>query len=140
MKRAFNEKKIEMTGKWKTIDDIETPPGPVTFTMEHSQRGYRLNGLCYSLKQEKNRDTFKKDYKKYIKDFGLNDFEIDLVESRDWLKMVHYGVSPYVIGKMAQCFDLSFIDWGSYMRGENPKEFMDTRVPLIRNYNKDEDT
>ncbi|MDA0707667.1 MAG: hypothetical protein O2963_01140 [Proteobacteria bacterium] len=124
--------------KWKTVKDIETPKGPVTFTIEHSQRGYKMNELCYSLKQEKNRISFRADYKKYIKNFGLTDFEIELVESRDWLKMVHYGVSPYVIGKMAQCFDLSFIDWGSYMRGESPKDFMEKNVPLLKNYNKDD--
>jgi protocatechuate 4,5-dioxygenase alpha subunit len=125
-----------MSRDYKKIGDIKTPPGPVTFTMEHSQNGYRLNGICYSLKQEKNRVKFRQDYEKYMDDFGLSEFEKELVRSHDWLKMIHYGVSPYVIGKMAQCFDLSFIDWGSYMRGENPKEFMRRNIPLIKNYNR----
>lgn len=128
-----------MKSNWKTPADIETPPGPVTFTIEHSQRGYRLNALCYSLKQQKNREAFRADYKKYIRDFGVSDFEFDLIETRDWLKLVHYGVSPYVIGKMAQCFDLSFIDWGSYMRGEKPEDFIERNVPLLKNYNKDQE-
>lgn len=122
---------------WKKIDDIKTPEGPVTFTMANSQNAYRLNGLCYSLKQEKNRIAFKKDYKKYIIDFGLNELEQELVHSRDWLKMIHYGVSPYLIGKMAQCFGLSFLDWGSFMRGEQPDEFLQKNIPLLKNYNKD---
>lgn len=123
---------------YKKVNDIKTPPGPATFTMEHSQNGYRMNGICYSLKQEKNRIKFREDYEKYMDEFGLSEFEKDLVRSRDWLKMIHYGVSPYVIGKMAQCFDLSFIDWGSYMRGEDPKEFMERNIPLLKNHNKDE--
>lgn len=127
-----------MSRDWKNLDDIKTPPGPVTFTMEHSQNGYRLNGICFSLKQEKNRILFREDHEKYMNDFGLSEFEKELVRSHDWLKMVHYGVSPYVIGKMAQCFDLSFIDWGSYMRGENPKEFIERNVPLLKNYNRSE--
>jgi|TARA_R110002096_G_scaffold309403_2_gene503917 protocatechuate 4,5-dioxygenase, alpha chain len=128
-----------MTRDYKKVDDIETPPGPVTFTMEHSQNGYRLNGICYSLKQEKNRKKFRQDHEKYMDDFGLSEFEKELVRSHDWLKMVHYGVSPYVIGKMAQCFDLSFIDWGAYMRGEPPQEFIDRTVPLLKNYNPGEE-
>lgn len=121
--------------EYKKVDDIKTPPGPVTFTMEHSQNGYRLNGICYSLKQEKNREKFRENHEKYMDEFGLSDFEKKLVNSHDWLKMVHYGVSPYLIGKMAQCFDLSFIDWGTYMRGENPQEFIDRNLPLLKNHN-----
>ena len=124
---------------YKKVDDIKTPPGPVTFTMEHSQNGYRLNGICFSLKQEKNRLKFREDHEKYMADFGLSECEKELVRSHDWLKMVHYGVSPYVIGKMAQCFDLSFIDWGSYMRGEKAKDFMERNIPLLKNYNRGDD-
>lgn len=127
-----------MVKKWEKIEDIETPDGPVTFTIALSQNGYRMNGICYSLKQEKNRAAFREDYEKYMDEFGLNEFEKELVRSRDWLKMVHYGVSPYVLGKMAQCFDLSFIDWGAYMRGEDPKEFMERNIPLLKNHNKED--
>ncbi|MEZ5758936.1 MAG: hypothetical protein R3D86_12015 [Emcibacteraceae bacterium] len=126
-----------MSEKWKKVEDIKTPPGPVTFTMEHSQNGYRMNAICYSLKQEENRKKFKKDFEKYMADFGLSEFEKELVRSRDWLKMIHYGVSPYLIGKMAQCFDLSFMDWGAFMRGEQAKDFMERNIPLLKNYNKD---
>lgn len=125
----------EINRNYKSVDDINTPNGPVTFTMEHSQNGYRMNAICYSLKQEKNRAKFKDDYEKYMADFGLSEFEKNLVRSKNWLKMIHFGVSPYLIGKMAQCFGLSFIDWGSYMRGEAPQEFIDRNVPLLKNYN-----
>ncbi|HPF45798.1 MAG: protocatechuate 3,4-dioxygenase [Alphaproteobacteria bacterium] len=127
-----------MSEKWKKVEDIKTPPGPVTFTMEHSQNGYRMNAICYSLKQEENRKKFREDYEQYMAEFGLSEFEKDLVRSRDWLKMIHYGVSPYLIGKMAQCFDLSFMDWGAFMRGEQAKDFMERNIPLLKNYNKDD--
>ncbi|MDG1438231.1 MAG: hypothetical protein P8P98_04585 [Emcibacteraceae bacterium] len=128
-----------MVKKWKTVADIETPDGPVTFTIAHSQNGYRMNDICYSLKQEKNRIAFREDYEKYMAEFGLNELEKELVRSQDWLKMIHYGVSPYVLGKMAQCFDLSFIDWGAFMRGEDPKEFMERNIPLLKNHNKEDE-
>ncbi len=121
------------------IKDIETPEGPVTFTAEHSQRAYKLNEICYSLKQEKNREIFRADYKKYIEKYDLSEFEIKMIENHEWLKMVHYGVSAYVIGKMVDCFDQSFVEMGAMMRGESQKEFVDRNVPLIKNYNKDEE-
>ncbi|MDG1709224.1 MAG: hypothetical protein P8H03_10710 [Emcibacteraceae bacterium] len=120
------------------IDDIETPEGPVTFTSEHSQRAYKLNEICYSLKLKANRDIFRADYKAYIKDYNLNAFEEKLIDDRDWLKMAHYGVSAYVIGKMVDCFDQSFIEMGAIMRGENTQDFMNERAPLIKNENPDE--
>lgn len=122
----------------KPIDDIETPEGPVTFTSEHSQRAYKLNEICYSLKQAKNREKFRTDYKAYIKDYDLSPFEEKMIDDRDWLKMAHYGVSAYVIGKMVDCFDQSFVEMGAGMRGETQSEFVDERAPLIKNYNKNE--
>lgn len=128
-----------MTDKSKPLEDIETPEGPVKFTSEHSQRAYKLNEICYSLKQKKNREMFKVDYKTYIKDYNLSDFEKRMIEERDWLKMTHYGVSPYVIGKMVDCFDQSFVEMGAIMRGEKQKDFVERNAPLIKNYNPDED-
>jgi hypothetical protein len=81
----------------KTVDDIKTPEGPATFTMEVSQQGYRMNKLCYSLKLEHNRELFKADYMKYIKDYNLSEVEIELINNLDWLKMAHYGFSAYLI-------------------------------------------
>jgi len=120
------------------INDIETPAGPVTYTAEHSQRAYKLNEICYSLKQVKNRELFRANYKTYIQKYNLSEFEIKMIENREWLKMVHYGVSAYVIGKMVDCFDQSFVEMGAMMRGESQKEFVDRNVPLIKNYNKTE--
>jgi len=122
----------------KTVDDIKTPEGPATFTMEVSQQGYRMNKLCYSLKLEHNRELFKADYMKYIKDYNLSEVEIELINNRDWLKMAHYGVSAYLIGKMVDCFDTSFIKMGAIMRGETQEDFMGKTAPLIRNHNPDE--
>ncbi|MCC3860199.1 hypothetical protein [Pseudemcibacter aquimaris] len=118
--------------------DIETPDGPVKFTSELSQRAYKLNEICYSLKIKANRDLFRADYKAYIKDYNLSEFEEKMIDDRDWLKMAHYGVSAYVIGKMVDCFDQSFIDMGAGMRGETQEEFMKKRAPLIKNVNPDE--
>lgn len=128
-----------MTDQNKPLEDIETPEGPVKFTSEHSQRAYKLNEICYSLKQEKNRHLFRTDYKAYIKDYDLSDFELKMIEERDWLKMAHYGVSAYVIGKMVDCFDQSFIEMGAIMRGEKQKDFVEKTAPLIKNYNPNED-
>ena len=122
----------------KSLDDIDTPEGPVTFTSEHSQRAYKLNEICYSLKLAANREIFRADYKAYIKDYNLSAFEEKMIDDHDWLKMAHYGVSAYVIGKMVDCFDQSFIEMGAIMRGETQKDFMADRAPLIKNQNPDE--
>ncbi|MCB1336068.1 MAG: hypothetical protein KDK10_00920 [Maritimibacter sp.] len=57
--------------------------------------------------------------------------EIDLISGRKWIEMIHYGVSFFMLEKMAAVIGVSNPELYASFRGETLDEFLATRkVPM----------
>jgi gallate dioxygenase len=103
------------------------PPGPVIFGPKQARRGYRLNRFAHSLLQPGKRAELLANPRIAMQKAWLIAEEIELVERRDWLGLIHYGGNIYMMGKIAAAHGLHMLHMGAQMRGEPSKEFVATR-------------
>ena len=67
----------------------DTPiPGTTVFTGSRSQQGYRINKLAMSLTEPANRESFRADERGYMRNYGLSEVEMRLIERRDWSGLI----------------------------------------------------
>ena len=97
------------------------------FDLRLSARGRRLNKLCGSLCDPKNREAFKADEEGYIAKFGLNDEEKRLIRQRDFAGLIAHGMNIYWMLKLGSATGNSLYRMGAQMRGESYEEFLKTR-------------
>jgi protocatechuate 4,5-dioxygenase alpha chain len=97
------------------------------FDLRTSRRGYRLNKMCGSLCDPKNRESFKRDEEAYMARFGLTDAEKELVRKRDFAALIDAGLNIYFMLKLGAVSGNSLYRMGAQMRGESYEEFLATR-------------
>jgi len=97
------------------------------FDLRSSRRGYRLNKMCGSLCDPKNREAFKRDEEGYLARFGLSESEKDLIRKRDFAGMIQAGMNIYFMLKIGSVTGNSLYKMGAQMRGESYEEFLSTR-------------
>ena len=97
------------------------------FDLRTSRRGDRLNKMCGSLCDPKNREAFKRDEEGYTARFGLSESEKDLIRKRDFAGMIHAGMNIYFMLKIGSVTGNSLYRMGAQMRGESYEEFLSTR-------------
>lgn len=103
-------------------------PGTYVFDGALSTKGYRLNKFFFSLTGAENRECFKKDPLALMDRFGLTDWEKQMVQEKNWLRLVREGgANIYVMYKMGSVTGDSLQDIGAAFRGESLEEFLDTR-------------
>lgn len=108
--------------------DFDNPlPGTYLTTGLRAQRGYRLGKFCMTLMSPSNRELFKADAEKYMTDFGLSDYEKDLIRTKNWNRMLRYGVNTFMILKLSNALGVSQNHTGAAMRNQSYEEFMATR-------------
>jgi protocatechuate 4,5-dioxygenase alpha chain len=101
--------------------------GTSIFDLRASRRGYRLNKMCGSLCDPRNREAFKRDEEGYMARFGLSESEKDLIRKRDFAGMIHAGMNIYFMLKIGSVTGNSLYRMGAQMRGESYEEFLSTR-------------
>lgn len=99
-------------------------PGTTIFTIERSQRGYRLNRLAMSLMDPRNRERFLADEAAYMRELGVDDEEIEIVKRRDWAAMIDHGGSVYLMLKIAATVGQTLLQMGAQMRQVTLPELM----------------
>ena len=102
-------------------------PDTTIFDLRKSARGYRLNKMCGSLCDPKNREAFKRDEEAYMARFGLTDSEKELVRKRDFAGLIHAGLNIYFMLKLGSVTGNSLYRMGAQMRGESYEQFLSTR-------------
>jgi protocatechuate 4,5-dioxygenase alpha subunit len=108
--------------------DFDHPiPGSYLLTGASASRGYRLNRFCKSLQESANREVFKRDELACMRSHDLSDEEIAMVQRRDWLAMVRYGASHFLVFRLSGTLGVGLAATGAQMRGETLEEFMQTR-------------
>jgi protocatechuate 4,5-dioxygenase alpha subunit len=108
--------------------DFANPlPGSYLLTVSLAQQAYRLSAFCRGLMKPENRTAFKSDEMRCLREAGLNETEIQLVRSRDWLGMVRYGVNHFLVFRLAGMVGDGLAAAGAKMRGQTLEEFAATR-------------
>ena len=97
------------------------------FDLRLSARGRRLNKLCGSLCEPKNREAFKADEEGYMARFGLSEEEKGLIRRRDFAGMIEHGMNIYWMLKIGSATGNSLYRMGAQMRGETYEDFLKTR-------------
>ncbi|EHR50278.1 Aromatic-ring-opening dioxygenase LigAB, LigA subunit [Saccharomonospora marina XMU15] len=88
-----------------------------------SRRGYALNRLCGSLKDEDNRRRFGEDEAAYCDAYGLTPEQKKAVLERDWTAMLELGGSIFYTFKLAMLDNKSMQYLGGVFTGMSAEEF-----------------
>jgi protocatechuate 4,5-dioxygenase alpha subunit len=102
-------------------------PDTSVFDLRLSRRGQRLNKMCASLCDPRNRDAFKNDEEGYLARFSLSEQEKQLIRKRDFAGMIAAGMNIYFMLKIGSVTGNSLYRMGAQMRGESYDEFLATR-------------
>jgi protocatechuate 4,5-dioxygenase alpha subunit len=102
-------------------------PDTTIFDLRKSRRGYRLNKMCGSLCDPKNREAFKRDEEAYMARFSLSEEEKNLIRKRNFAGMIDAGMNIYFMLKIGSVTGNSLYKMGAQMRGESYEEFLATR-------------
>lgn len=105
----------------------EALEGTYPYTLERSDKGYRVNKFLHSLVDPAARDRFRSDEEGAYELAGLSEIERDLIRRRDWRGMIHYGVIFFLLEKLGAVSGLSNLDIYAGMRGQTVEEFQKTR-------------
>jgi len=111
----------------RQLAGAEKLEGSHLFTLEVSHRAYRLNDFLRRLVIPEHRRRFLEDAHALYDEFGLTDEERRLVDERDWIGLIHYGVIFFCLEKMAAVIGTSNAAIYAQMRGETMEEFQASR-------------
>lgn len=101
----------------KVQPDPESLPKDLDLFYEKTaMRGIRLNKAAYSLKDEHQRELFKRDEEAWMDQFGLTDKERSLLRARDWIGLWRAGMSIYVMVKLSGATNTPLLEIGKQMR------------------------
>ena len=105
--------------------------GPVTgwrglcrFTLERSQRAYRLNRCLAYIALPEGRAEFQRDERAVMQRFELSDTECTLMASRDYAGLLEHGANLILLGNSAQAFGTTLMGMGLAQRGCTLQEFI----------------
>ena len=122
------ETEVEILPIQSRLIDFEHPiAGTYLVTGARAQRGYRLSKFCMSFMKPEVRAKWKADSEGYMRAFGLSDYEQSLIREQNWIGMIRYGISPFMIFKLSAAFGVGQNRTGAAMRGESYEDFMRTR-------------
>ncbi len=111
----------------RELEGIERLPGTHPFTLDRSHRAYRLNDFLHRLVDPQHRERFLNDTQNLYDEFGLSDEERRLLDTRNWIGLIHHGAIFFGLEKMAAVIGSSNPHIYAQMRGETLEEFQRTR-------------
>jgi gallate dioxygenase len=106
---------------------VENLSGTYPYTLERSQKAFRLNQFLHRMTLAEHRQAFVDDEDALYARFRLSPEEIVLLKHRDWRGLIHYGVIFFVLEKWAASLGISNLHIYAAMRGETLTDFMTTR-------------
>ena len=101
--------------------------GSYPFTLERSVKAYRLNRYLHELVHPEFRSAFRADEEATYAQAGLTAEEQELVRSRNWRGLIHYGVIFFMLEKLGAVIGVSNLHIYAAMRGQSLEEFQKTR-------------
>jgi gallate dioxygenase len=120
MRRRRDQIGVQLAG-------AERLQGSYPFTIERSVGAYRLNRFLHGLIVPAARKAFLDDEEVAFERAGLTPRERELVRSRDWRGLIHYGVIFFMLEKLGAVIGVSNLHIYAAMRGESLEQFQATR-------------
>lgn len=115
----------------RQLQGVENLSGTHPFTLESSVKAYRLNKFLHSLIDPQQRARFKEDEEATFAAAVLTDEERQLVRTRDWLGMIHYGVIFFMLEKLGAVIGVSNPHIYAAFRGETLEQFQRSRNAAV---------
>ena len=109
------------------LKGAEGVSGTYPFTLERSQKTYRLNKFLHDMIHPEHRNAFKQDEEASYQAAGLSEEEKALLRKRDWHGLIHYGCIFFGLEKFGAVLGVSNLHIYAAMRGESLADFMKTR-------------
>ena len=109
------------------LEGVEKLEGTHPFTLDVSHRAYRLNDFLHRLIEPEHRERFLNDTENLYREFELTEEECALLDARDWIALIHYGVIFFCLEKMSAVLGMGNPDVYAQMRGETMEEFQSSR-------------
>ena|SRR5665647_3686418 len=113
-----------MNPQLEGIDELE---GTYVFDVAKSVKAVRLNRFFWRHREPAFRALVASDLHAAFDELQLNEEERRLTEQCDWLGLVRYGVSFFVLEKFARVRKTSNLAVYASMRGETLEAFLQTR-------------
>lgn len=105
--------------------------GTHPLTHARSQAAFRINSFLHDLIIPAHRERFRNDFDGLAAERGLTEEEIALIRDCKWIEMIHYGVSFFMLEKMAAVLGVPNPEVYAAFRGETLEEFQASRkVPI----------
>jgi hypothetical protein len=109
------------------ISDIQDLEGTYIFDVSKSVKAFRLNKFLWMHREPSFRALVVADPTAAFDQLALTPQERHLIETRDWLGLIRYGVSFFVLEKFARVARVSNLQVYASMRGESLEAFLKTR-------------
>ncbi|MBY8316394.1 gallate dioxygenase [Vibrio fluvialis] len=109
------------------IAGVEKLSGTYPFGLESAHRAYRLNDFLHRLIEPAHRERFKQEPKALFTEFGLTEQEQTMVAEKQWIEMIRYGVSFFLLEKLGAVVGVPNPHIYASMRGEDIDTFQKTR-------------
>ena len=109
------------------LGGVEEMTGTYPFDVARSVKGYRINKFLHDLVVPEKRARFLDEPETAFKEAGLTAEEQELVRSRDWIGMIHYGVIFFMLEKLAAVTGVSNLHVYAAERGETLEQFLGSR-------------
>ena len=109
------------------LEGIEHLAGTYPYTLERSAKAYRLNRFLHDLIIPEFREAFLRNADELMAARDLTAAEAELLRRRDWRELIHYGVTFFVLEKLAAVVGVSNPHVYAAMRGQSLEEFQATR-------------
>jgi gallate dioxygenase len=113
------------------LEGMERLAGTYPYTLERSAKAYRLNRFLHDLIGPEHREAFRRNADALMIAHELTAEEADLVRRLDWRELIHYGVTFFVLEKLAAVVGVSNLHVYAAMRGQSLEEFQATRNAKI---------
>lgn len=105
----------------------ESLEGTYIFDVSKSIKALRLNRFLWMHREPAFREIVIRDLDEAFTMLKLTSEERELVRNRDWIGLIRYGVSFFVLEKFARVSKVSNLHVYASMRGESLEDFLKTR-------------
>lgn len=106
--------------------------GTYPLTLERSHKAYRTTSFLHKLTLPEHRKRFVDDLEGLMEEHELSSVERDMIRNHKWIEMIHYGITFFVLEKMAPVVGATNPEVYASMRGETLEEFQKTRNVAIK--------
>jgi len=109
------------------LDGVEKLEGTYPFDLVRAHDAYRLNDFLHRLIEPEHRERFRNEPQALFEAFSLTEQEQTMVKQLQWIEMIRYGVSFFMLEKLGAVSGVPNPHIYASMRGEDIETFQKSR-------------